>query len=369
MSAAIDLTLYPLSFSGGGAERVLVDLANGAAETGLQTEIVVNKPGGVLESSLKSNVGISALNVPNSIFGPVFLARHLALSRPKAMISAMPLANCSAIIAKTLSRSKCRLIISEHSVASRLYGINGLSANQRLKPIAKILYPRADHIVAVSQGASQDLSNTLGLDLKRITPIYNPVDIERVNAQAKEPCFHPWIAKRKELVIVACGRLEIPKAYDILIQAFADLQHCLPSKLIILGEGRLRRTLMDQVVSLNLSDKIDMPGFVKNPHAFISRADLFILSSRWEGFGNVLVEALACGTRIVSTDCDTGPREILEDGRYGTLVKPDNPRALTEGMLTQLRSSNTNPTALKSRAAEFSSQAAINRYLELADLV
>ena len=226
------------------------------------------------------------------------------------------------------------------------------------------LYPRADEIVAVSAGVADDLARVARIPRSRITVIHNPIVTDELLADARAPVDHPWFADGGPPVVLAAGRLTEQKDYPTLLRAFRHARRARELRLVILGEGEERPRLEALARELDVSGDVDFAGFVANPYAFMARASLFVLSSAWEGFGNVVVEAMACGTPVVSTDCPSGPGEILEGGRYGRLVAVGDDEELAAAMLATLEDP-PRPELLRERAAAFRADEAALRYLRV----
>ncbi len=230
------------------------------------------------------------------------------------------------------------------------------------------LFTGAARFVGVSQGVSASLAATMGMSDDSITTIYNPVVSPDLQVRMAEPPDHPWLLDGEEPVILAAGRLSYQKDYSTLIKAFARLVARRSCRLIILGEGRRRKVLERLVEDLRLNDRVSLPGWVENPFAFMSRASLFVLSSRHEGLPGVLIQALACGCPCVSTDCPSGPAEVLQDGRVGPLVVVGDEAALAEAMARTL-DQPPDGRELKQRAAYFSVDRAAAAYEDLLSTV
>lgn len=294
------------------------------------------------------------------------LATYLNNNQPTVMISAMFYANLLAIWARGLSGVDTRLVVTEHTTVSKNIAAKGAQARKRgrwryLPSLLARVYPRADAIVTVSTGVGDDLVNLTGLPRDRLTTIYNPVVWPGLAEAAGRPVSHPGFADGEAPVLLAVGRLEQSKDYPMLIEAFTRLRAERPVRLVILGEGRLRPALEARIEQLGIADDVWLPGWVDNPYAWMRQARLFVLSSAWEGLGNVLIEAMACGCPVVSTDCDSGPREILENGRYGMLVPVGDTSALTQAMAHAL-DCPAEPDDLRRRADDFSVRQAAERY-------
>lgn len=294
------------------------------------------------------------------------LATYLRDNRPDVMISAMYYANLLAIWGLGLSGVDTRLVVTEHTTLSKNIAARGEQAGKRgrwryLPQLVARVYPRADAIVTVSDGVGDDLVALTGLPRDRLTTIYNPVVWPGLVEQSSHPVSHPWFAEGEPPVLLAVGRLEKSKDYPTLIEAFARVRAERPARLVILGEGRLRPSLEARIEHLGIAQDVALPGWVDTPYAWMRQARLFVLSSAWEGLGNVLIEAMACGCPVVSTDCESGPRETLADGRYGRLVPVGDASALAEAMAHGLERP-ADADVLRRRASDFGVREATARY-------
>jgi len=258
-------------------------------------------------------------------------------------------------------------VTSEHNPLSHQVVQRSKRWNWRwrfLPPLIRGVYPWADAIVAVSNGVADDLSSTAGIARKRITTIYNPVVTPGLQEKARATLNHPWFAPGSPPVVLGVGRLAAEKDFPTLLKAFARVRAVRKARLMILGEGRERATLEALAHELGVATDVELPGFVDNPFAYMARAAVFVLSAVWEGFGNVVVEAMACGCPVVSTDCPSGPAEIMDGGAYGSLVPVGDDAALAKAILSVLE---TPPDLerLRARAALFSVDRAADQYLEV----
>jgi len=209
-----------------------------------------------------------------------------------------------------------------------------------------------------------DLAQLMNVSRERITVIYNPSVVQaEVQAKAQAPLDHPWFKPDQPPVILAVGRLQVQKDYPTLIRAFALVRQTRPVRLLILGEGKERPLLEALVKELGLEQDVSLPGFVLNPYAYMARAALFVLSSRWEGLPTVLIEALCCGAPVVSTDCPSGPREILRDGQYGPLVPVGGVNALARAIETTLAAKTPKPPSESWRPYEL--ETVVSQYTHL----
>ena len=204
----------------------------------------------------------------------------------------------------------------------------------------------------------------MGLSRERIASIYNPILTDQIKAQSILPVFHPWFDTGKIPIILGVGRLVPAKDFPTLLKAFAHIRATRPARLVILGEGRERQILENLAIKLEIASDFSLPGFKANPYAYMSRATVFVLSSLLEGLPNALIEALACGCPVVSTNCRSGPQEILANGAFGSLVPVGDERALAKAILNTLEHPS-NAERLRARAAEFDIQTIAEQYLQV----
>ena len=284
----------------------------------------------------------------------LFIADYVRKEIPDCVLPALK-GIVATLLAKSLLGSFPIVIPVVHSV---------LENRLRDKGRYRTLMPHSDHIVAASEGVRHSVSAKAGLPKERITTIYNPVVTPRLAVLSRESPPHPWLAGGGATVILSAGRFTRDKDFSTLIRAFQKLSMVTPARLILLGDGSQRNDLTNLVRRLDLEDRVSMPGWVDNPYAFMARASLFATSSRKEGLQNVLIEALACSCPCVSTDCPSGPAEILEGGRIGRLVPVGDVEALAEAMRLTLE--NPPPSALLLKRAEyFSAENAVAMYERL----
>jgi glycosyltransferase involved in cell wall biosynthesis len=356
------LALFLPSLRGGGAERVMVNLARGFVERGLRVDLVLARAEGPYLSQVPKEVRVVDLGARRVLYSLPGLVRYLRRERPQAMLSALNHANIVAIWAKLLARVQTRLVVAEHSTLSRSTE-NASSVRAKLLPLLiKTFYPYADAVVAVSRGVAEDLVTTTKLPMEKIKVIYNPVITPELFAKAEEPLDHPWFRPGEPPVVLGVGRLTQAKDFPTLIRAFALVRKERPARLMILGEGEERPKLEALVRELGLEEDVALPGFVGNPYKYIARAGVFVLSSAWEGLPTTLVEALALGTPVVSTNCKSGPEEILEEGRWGRLVPVGNIEELAKAIGESL----SMPRLLNGGALDrFRVDIVVDRYLEV----
>jgi len=263
------------------------------------------------------------------------LVRYLRRTQPVAMASVLDHANVVALWARRIARAPRRVVVIEQNTLSQVAG-NASSWRDRILPrVAARFYPWADSVVGVSASVAEDLLDLTGLPPERVHVVFNPIVSRELHDMARAPAGHAWF-EGDEPVAVAVGRLRPQKDFPTLLRAFAKAREGRRGRLIILGDGPERPRRESLIGELGLEEHVDLPGFTSNPYAFMSRACAFVLSSRWEGLPTVLIEALSCGTPVVATDCPSGPREILDGGRFGTLVPVGDVDALADGIAAAL---------------------------------
>lgn len=314
------MAVFTSNLHGGGVQRSIVNLVHGLAAEGHLVDLVLVKAEGPLLQQVRDPVRVVDLNANRALLSVPALVRYIRRELPVAMLSALNYINIIAILSRNIARSDTRLVVSEHNTLSTSIGEMNGSKTWVVPRLVKRLYPLADGRVAVSKGVAEDLTIVTGISPEHIQVIYNPVIDDRMWAAAKAPLDHPWFKPGEPPVVLAAGRLTAQKDFQILLRAFAKVRKKRPSRLLILGEGDDRFELEALLKELGISREVSIPGFVENPYAYMARCALFVLSSRWEGLPTALIEALACGAPIVSTDCPSGPREILADGQFGHLV-------------------------------------------------
>lgn len=356
--------LYIPTLSGGGAQRVALNLAQGLVSNNCDVSLILVKLEGRLRNEIPAEVNLVDLDAARTLTSVPKLAFHLWRAQYDVVISFMNYVNLYAVVASILSKSTHDLILTEHSTFSRsLYKKNRVTRWIRLK-LVQYLYPIADHITAVSRGATEDLQRTVGL--QDVCTIPNPISVhEPIQTTGIEGSTHPWFAEPGPVVLGA-GRLTDPKGFSTLVRSLTHIRNSgLNARLVIIGEGEKRSHLEGLARKMDIYEYVCLPGFVDNPYEFMQGADVFVLSSKWEGFGNVLVEAMACGTPVVSTDCPNGPSEILEGGRFGHLVPVEDDEALAQAIIDTLDAPPAASDKLTERAKTFSPKKIARRYLAL----
>ncbi|TFG53002.1 MAG: glycosyltransferase [Gemmatimonadales bacterium] len=358
------IALFLPSLHGGGAERVLLNLARGLVAEGIAVDLVLGSSEGRLRTcvpAVRRVVELGGGRMRQTLPG---LVRYLRTDQPKILLSAMDHTNLVALFARELARRDVPIVVTVHVDLLAAWSEEPLRGTARLMPWAmKRLYPRADAIVAVSHGAASSLCRILGVAPSRVQVIHNPIELP-APLQAEPAPAHKWFTDPGVPLFLGVGRLVPQKDFTNLIRAFALLHRDRPARLLILGEGPQREPLDALIHSLGLESHAALAGFAADPGPYMRQAACVVLSSRFEGFGNVLVEAMACGTPVISTDCPSGPSEILEGGRFGPLVPPGDPAALA-GAMGAILERRLEPGQLIAAAQAYSVERVTGKYLRL----
>ncbi|WP_281255742.1 glycosyltransferase [Shouchella patagoniensis] len=342
-------------------ERMTLHLADAFVKRGYVVDIVVMNNKG--EHAIEIPKGVRVVDLAKRKVKTALpaLISYLREAKPDVVCSAKDYINVIVIIAKKISMYKGKLIVS-----SRVHLSEQAKRHQSSKKIKKWVartYRFADEVVGVSMGVAKDIENIANLEKVHI--IYNPVVTDELKWQMKDFVEHTFFEEKQSKVFITVGRLHEQKDYPTLIEAFAYVHNRDPkTRLIIVGDGEERKALEQLVFTKGIGAFVDFIGFQSNPYAYIKQADVFVLSSIYEGFGNVIVEALAAGTPVVSTDCPSGPSEILGDGLYGQLVPVGDAKELAKGMEIALLKP-MNAKKLTNRAAEYSVIACADKYEKL----
>ncbi len=394
------LAVFIPNLASGGVAQVILRLVNAFAARGYEVDLVLCRAEGAFSKQvpesvrvveLKSEPGwrsrLTALAADWGSFGvmllPVLLplksappfpylgdlVRYLRDTQPDVVFTAKTHTNLVALWARRLAGVNTRIVISERTHLSRDRDSFKIKKWRWrfVVPLIHRVYPRADAIVAVSEGVAEDLVKTAALPRASVTTIYNPVLTDDLFEKSKAPVDHAWFKPGGPPVILGVGRLVTQKDFPTLLRAFALVRAEREARLVILGEGkdsRLRAELLELAERLGITQDVALPGFVKNPFAYMAKANVFVLSSAWEGFANALAEAIACGCPVVSTDCPSGPAEVLDGGAYGTLVRVGDYVALAQA-INETLDNPPDRQRLRDRGAEFSIDRSVDRHLEL----
>ncbi len=356
------------SFSGqGGVERMLVHLIQGFCDQGYAVDLLLVRARSAALDQLPAEVRRIPLAPGHTLPATVALARWLRRERPPVLLAVKDRAGRAAVMARALARTETRLVLRlGTNLSAALSGRGLLQRWLRVLPIRR-LYPAIEQIVAVSEGVAEDTARIARLPREQISVIRNPVITPGLAALAAAPCPHPWLHKTDSIpTLIGAGRLQRQKDFPTLLRAFSLVRRQRACRLIIIGEGRGRGALDALARSLGLrlgaDGDLELPGFQTNPYRWLARADLFVLSSAWEGSPNVLTEALALGIPAVATDCPSGPRELLADGRFGPLVPVGDSEALATAILQTL-AAPLSANILQQAVADYTQAASASAYL------
>jgi glycosyltransferase involved in cell wall biosynthesis len=388
------LAILLLSLPLGGAERTMITLANGLARKGCEVDLVLIRRRGALVSEVAPNVEIIELGTANPTEVIPWLLRlpwptlrlvsaallrgklptvarslpriidYVQSAQPDALLTTLPNYNIVALWAKWLSHTEARFVLCEGNTTSKEIARTNHPFEKEWPTLMRQWYPLADAVVAVSDGVAADLSRLARLPRNRITTIFNAVDLNRIRELAAAPIADDWFAEGAPPVLLADGRLAPQKDYGTLLRAFALVRANRDVRLMILGEGPERPRLRDEAMKLGIAADFRMPGAAPNPYPYMTRARQLVMSSAWEGLPTVLMEALACGCPVVSTDCDSGPREILDADDSGALVPVGDHRALAATILRVLAAA-PDRDRLTRRAMAFSVDRVAERYFDV----
>ena len=348
----------------GGTQRVMLHLADGLLKEGIFVDIVAVRARGPFNKIVPAEANLVDLRAKRALFAIPALIRYLRKNRPDAVLSGLTHINIAAIISRSFSGISTRLIVSERNNLTQKKIHKPKLWDRFLYAVVNLFYPLADGIITVSKDVADDLARSAKLDPEKIIPIHNPIPVDEVREFSTEKISHPWLSDDAPSLILAVGRLHRQKDYPTLIKAFNIFRQKKIARLMIIGEGKERPKLEKIIDASPYSEDICLMGKIDNPFPYMARADVFVLSSEWEGFGNVLVEALACGATVVSTDCHSGPREILEANKYGLLV----PVGDADGLADAIERSLDHPFPAKqgiARARDFSVEKAVAQYIRV----
>ena len=320
-----------------GVDRVVANLLPEFGQVDREFHLlVIRGHGPAIPADLPDNIRVIRLPVGTKklVLPPLlwYLFRH----RPEALLTANHQLNRAALLARRLSGAPTRIIIRMGMSVTAMGEDMSPRARDALFASMRRWYPAADAAITPSQGVGDDLIRIAGVPTERLHVVRNPILNSRFHALAEEPLEHPWYRDADRPVILGVGSLEPRKDFATLIRAFALVRAQRPARLVILGKGRERESLLALAQSLGVAEDVDLPGYEPNPYRHMRQASLFVLASRREGASAVIVEALACGTPVVSTDCPSGPAETLQQGRIGKLVPVGDHEAMAAAMLATL---------------------------------
>ncbi|WP_022950473.1 glycosyltransferase [Leucothrix mucor] len=354
-----------LSFSGaGGVERMVMNLVREFAKRpDIDIDLLMIRAKGPHLRDIPDNVRQIELKAGHTLTAVPELKTYLKTHQPDAMLVAKDRAGRAALMARKLAKVDTRIVIRlGTNLSTALEHKSALSRWWRTAPM-RVIYPWVDKVIAVSEGVRQDTLKITGIAENKVTVVRNPVITDSM-LELPTIKTHDWLDNKTLPVVMGAGRLSKQKDFATLLSAFAKVVKEEPCRLIILGDGSLRADLEIQLKTLQLKDKVSLPGFQSSIYSWLKQADLFVLSSRWEGSPNVLTEALALGVPSVSTRCPSGPNEVLAEGKYGELVPVGDVDQLAAAMLKTLRAPHSRET-LQEAVAEYRSDISAKHYLQL----
>lgn len=353
-------------FENGGLERVQANLAPVFTQSGIDTWLVAGKFLKDAEAMLPNGISTLELSPTGKLMFIFNLYCQLQIHQPDVVMSTSDDVSCLVLLLRKLFFPKIKVICSQHSVSIPLNQATGI---QKLKYLLILkamqwLWGKADALIAVSSALAEDVQKNVRLK-SSISTIYNPIVLPNYPALIEQPIVYPWLDKNIP-TFVFVGRLAKVKRVDLVLQAFKQVQQKQLCRLLIVGDGTEKAFILDFIRKNDLTDVCHLTGQQHNPLPWIKSADALVLSSDYEGFGNVIVEAMACGTQVIATDCPFGPAEILDNGRYGQLVPVNDSEALAEAMEKVIdKRFYVAKDELKKRANQFSLESAVQQYLSV----
>jgi glycosyltransferase involved in cell wall biosynthesis len=331
------LTIFLADLGGGGAERMMVTIANGLAARGAVVQMLLARAVGPYLSEVTDDVEVIDLATKGVTGAIPGLVAHLRNTRPDVLLTTLSHTSAAALAARALAGTGTPVIVREANTPTASSRSWSSPKDRLARLVIHKAYRQADGVIAVSDGVASALREVVGVEERKIATLYNPVVSPELEALAAQDPDHPWFAAGGPPVVLGVGSLSKRKDFHTLIRAFDLVARQTPARLVILGEGPQRGSLEELITSLDLTDRVDMPGFKQNPFSFMARANVYVLSSHLEGLPGSLVQALACGCPSVATDCPSGPFEILQGGAIGPLVDIGDHEAMAAAVMSQLQ--------------------------------
>lgn len=330
-----DLAIFLLWVGPGGKETVLWNLARSFLALGLSVDVVLAFADSGHEHRIPAGVRVVDLAAPGYRRATLRLAAYLRRFRPRALLSTIPFSAIPAMLSRLIAPVGTRVVLRVCNNLPMRIEHESAAFPRKVRVLLRLLPRFARAVVACSRGVAESAAPVIGIHARDFTVIGNPAILPDLAGAAAASPEH-WFASAGDGVILGAGRLARQKDFPMLIRALAEVRKSADVSLIVLGEGSERRALERLIRELRLEGHVLLPGRVENPSAYMARCRVFALSSAWEGFGNVIVEALAMGAPVVSTDCPSGPAEILDGGRYGALVPVGDHEAMARAILAVL---------------------------------
>lgn len=358
-------TFFIPTLEGGGAESVTVNIVNGLSNRGYNVELLLSRFEREWRSKLASGVSVTELSPTyTSVFGITAhipaLVSYLRREAPTALFPHLTHVNVLSLAVARVLDTDIKIFPTHHL----MFGAksDATTRDRVASTASRHLYPSANRIITVSQGVADSIVDQTNVTSEDVSVLYNPIDVDSIRNRVNEPVDHKWLKSNKLKTVLFVGRLEKQKDLKTWLRVFKQVHERDPeTRAIIVGEGDLREEYRAFADKIGVGDVVSMPGYVSNQYTYMYYADLFFLSSRFEGLPTVLIEALACGCPIVSTDCPCGPREILVDGEYGELISPGNTEELADAVLSTL--ADPPPKyKLKERANAFALDTVLDEY-------
>ena len=349
------------SFFGRGVCRVRLNLCAGLVARNYRVDLLVINGKGEMRNGVPEGVRVIDLRSSRALAAIPSIRRYINNNDPQAIISAEDHLNVATLIARQLSRRRPPISVSTHVLHNHDASKPIWTKRYWMRFPVRWLYPLATSRIAVSTGMADVMAEVTGLRRDSIDTVFNAIVTPDVAIKAAADVPHPWLEDPNVPVVLGVGRLTDVKDFPTLIRAIARLRQIRPVRLMLLGDGHRKPELNALVRNLKIEDAVFFTGFVDNPYAYLGRAKLFVLSSLREGLPGVLIQAMACGCPVVSTDCPHGPREILDGSRFGPLVPVGDVEALSRAM-GEVLDHPLNPQILKDRAALFEVNHIIDEY-------
>lgn len=330
------VALFSPNLNGGGAERVISILAAHFAGMGFQVDLILGEKKGPYLINIPKGVNVISLDNKRVMYCLPKLVTYLNGNKPDVIISSQMHSSTVVLLASKLAKVTPQVIIRQPTMLNPTYKRKTFSSRLRQSFFLWAAKSWASNIVVTSQAMAEEFVNLCNIPKERLTVIYNPIPINEVKAKSKKNIIHPWLNAEQQNIVLAVGRLVKVKDFETLIRAFHLTKKQVDARLIILGEGPLRKELEGLIFDLNLSEYVEIAGFAENPFAYMRQSKVFVLSSLWEGFPNSMIEAMVCGCNIVATKCQGGTEEILDSGKWGDLVPVQSPKKMSEAIIKAL---------------------------------
>jgi glycosyltransferase involved in cell wall biosynthesis len=354
--------IFTIGTSNGGPGRAILKIGEGLINSGINVKFVVINADKRYKNIIPAGANYHELSANTTPMQIMELKNYIQENKIKTILSFSNKANLMSLLSVKMSNAPTRVIIrTGYTTNKEVRDSQKWTKKWVLPSLMERLYPKADHIIVELEQMKAELLKTIDAPESKIDVIYNPIP-PQLNRKSKRELDHPYYNQDQYPTILGVGRLTDQKNFSSLIKSFDIVNSQRESRLVILGEGEKRQDLEELVNKLYLENRVSMPGFVDNPYKYMDKSDVFVLSSRYEGSVNVLIEALACECSIVSTDCPHGPSEILEGGKWGKLVQLNSIQKLSEAILDSIDSQQT---PVEVRSNRFSLDNIVEQYVDI----